>query len=153
MFGAKDGHPQAASRKRGSVETLLGRQIEIEGNVCFVGGLHLEGRVLGNVTSGEDTEGHLSVGDTGIIEGDVRVASVVLNGTVLGDVYSTEKLSLGAKAKITGSVYYKAVELQAGAQINGKMVHESMAAAVVGRQQATAVTADPRMIESQSGVG
>jgi cytoskeletal protein CcmA (bactofilin family) len=134
MFNSKSNgngsSPPPPPRNTGTVETLIGRQTEVTGDVRFTGGLHLDGRVLGNVASTVDKSAHLSISESGSVEGEIRVPMIVLNGAVVGDVYATEKVTLGAKARVTGNVFYKLIEMQSGAQVNGQLVHESMAAAM-----------------------
>lgn len=107
-----------------AVETLIGRQTEVLGDVRFSGGLHVDGRITGTVTSNADKGAHLSVSETGVITGDVRAPNIVLNGQVIGNVVAREHLTLGTRARITGNVYYKGIELAGGAVINGQLVHE-----------------------------
>jgi len=126
-------------RSNGSVETLIGRQTEVAGDIRFSGGLHLDGRVFGNLCSTAEQSAHLSISETGSVEGEVRVPMLVLNGAVVGDVHVAEKITLGAKARVTGNVFYKVIEMQPGAQVNGQLVHESMAAAMVVARAPAAV--------------
>ncbi len=107
-----------------SVDTLIGRQTEVLGDVRFSGGLHVDGKIIGKVIATSDKGATLSVSEAGIVEGDVRAPKIVLNGHVHGDVISSESLTLGARARISGSVYYKNVEMMSGAVINGQLVHE-----------------------------
>lgn len=129
----KFGNSSVKSGATTGVDTLIGRQTEILGDIRFAGGLHIDGKVKGKVlTSGEKTSS-LSVSESGAIEGDVRVPNIVLNGTVIGDVYATEKITLAAKARVTGNVYYRIIEMEGGAQVNGQLVHETaMAQAEAG---------------------
>jgi cytoskeletal protein CcmA (bactofilin family) len=48
-----------------------------------------------------------------------------LNGTVKGDVRATERVELGPKARVIGNVQYKLIEMSIGAEVNGKLIHES----------------------------
>lgn len=107
-----------------AVDTLIGRQTEMLGDVRFSGGLHIDGKIIGKVIATADKGATLSVSEAGIIEGDVRAPKVVLNGTVHGDVVSSENLTLGTRARISGSVYYKNIEMMSGAVINGQLIHE-----------------------------
>ena len=67
----------------------------------------------------------LSISERGCIEGSVVVPHVVLNGTVKGDVRATERVELGPKARVIGNVQYKLIEMSIGAEVNGKLIHES----------------------------
>ena len=110
-------------RKADKINTLLGQQTEIQGDIRFSGGLHVDGTVKGNVSADNDGRSMLSLSESGVIEGAVNVPYVVLNGTVAGDVQSSEHVELAAKARITGNVHYNLLEMAVGAEINGKLVH------------------------------
>ncbi len=133
MFG---GNNPKSSNAATSVDTLIGRQTEVLGDVRFSGGLHVNGKIKGKVIANSDKAASLSVSDTGLVEGDVRVPNIVLNGAVTGDVHATEKITLAAKARVNGNVYYKIIEMEGGATVNGQLVHEGEA----GRAPAAALT-------------
>lgn len=113
-----------------AVDTLIGRQTEILGDVRFTGGLHVDGKIKGKVIANSDKAASLSVAESGSIEGDVRVPIIVLNGAVSGDVHASEKITLAAKARVTGNVYYKIIEMEGGSQVNGQLVHEPQGVSV-----------------------
>jgi len=108
-------------RKSIVVESLVGQQTEIEGDVRFAGGLHLDGCVKGRVVS-TDKGAQLSVGATGLIEGDVHAPRIVLHGRVSGHVYASEHITLGPQARVIGNLYYKTLEMAAGAKVLGQLV-------------------------------
>lgn len=111
----------------GKIDTLIGQQTEINGDVRFTGGLHVDGAIKGNViASGEAV---LMLSEHGRIEGDVRVPNIILNGAVTGDVYAAERVELAARARVTGNVYYNLIEMAMGAEVNGNLVHKGAPAA------------------------
>ncbi len=109
--------------KSAKVETLIGENTELVGNVHFSGGLHLDGVVKGNVIAEDDTNSVAIVSERGFIEGDVRVPRLLLNGRVNGDVYASERVELHRHARVNGNVYYNMLEMAMGAEINGNLVH------------------------------
>ena len=113
----------AKKRKAARIDTLVGRQTEIQGDIRFSGGLHVDGTVKGNVSADNDGRSMLSLSESAVIEGAVSVPYVVLNGTVAGDVLSSEHVELAAKARITGNVHYNLLEMAIGAEVNGQLVH------------------------------
>ena len=115
MFGRRK---QTTTR----IDTLLGKTANLQGDLEFSGGLHLDGRVNGNVRSTAPDGGALSVSETGFIEGRVEVTSIVMNGTVNGDMHARERLILGGKARVNGNVYYGVIEMAPGAVITGKLI-------------------------------
>ena len=122
LLGSSTGNNAA---KAPAVDTLIGRQTEVLGDVRFSGGLHLDGKVKGTVQAVGEKPATLSVSESGTIEGDVNAPNIILNGTVIGDVRSTERLSLAGKARVTGNVYYKVLEMEPGAIIVGQMMFET----------------------------
>jgi cytoskeletal protein CcmA (bactofilin family) len=121
MFGG-DSKPKGSTAK---VDTIIGQQTRIEGDVHFSGGLHVDGRVKGNIIAGSGSASVLNVSEHGSIEGDVQVPTVVLNGKVNGDVRSDDRIELAAKAEVNGDVYYNLIEMAMGAAVNGSLVHQS----------------------------
>ena len=110
--------------KSSKIDTLVGQGVEVNGEIKFQGGLHLDGVVKGNVCTADNAEGTvLVISDQGRVEGDVYVAYAVINGEVIGNVYASEKLELSAKARISGNVEYNLLEMASGAEINGQMSH------------------------------
>jgi cytoskeletal protein CcmA (bactofilin family) len=107
------------------VDTLIGKSVRVQGDVEFQGGLHLDGRIVGSVSSDDSRDSTLSVSETGFIEGAVQVPNVLLNGAVKGDIHARERVVLGATARVEGSVYYGTIEMTLGAQIKGKLVRLS----------------------------
>jgi cytoskeletal protein CcmA (bactofilin family) len=74
-------------------------------------------------------DGALSVSEFGVIEGSVAAAHVVLNGRVNGDIFGSERVVLGSKAKVRGNVHYGVIEMALGAEISGKLAPLGKAAA------------------------
>ena len=104
------------------IDTLLGKTANLQGDLEFSGGLHLDGRVNGNVRSNSGDGGALSVSESGFIEGSVEVTNIVMNGTVNGDMVARERLVLGEKARVNGNVHYGVIEMASGAVITGKLI-------------------------------
>jgi cytoskeletal protein CcmA (bactofilin family) len=110
------------------IDTLIGKAASVDGDLRFEGGLHLDGRIAGGVTAVSAAGATLSVSESGSIEGTVRVPTVLLQGTVRGDIHASERVVLGATAKVEGNVYYGVIEMTLGAQIMGKLVRLAPAA-------------------------
>lgn len=117
MFGKKQ-------RRHTVVDTLVGANSKLHGDLNFEGGCHIDGTVEGNVSADADSSSALSVSEQGNVEGGVTVPYVVLHGIVRGDVYATQRVELGPTARVIGNVYYNLIEMAIGAEINGKLVHQ-----------------------------
>ena len=105
------------------IETLVGKNTCVTGNLSFTGGLHVEGEIDGNVHAGDDSS-VLILSEDGIIKGDIHVPNMVLNGTVEGDVYASDHVELAPRARINGNVYYHLIEMSMGSTLNGSLIHQ-----------------------------
>ena len=103
--------------------TIIGQGTEVIGEVRFDGGLHVDGKVVGNVTGGAEQECAITLGAAGVIEGNLDVPYAVLGGTVIGDVRASRRAELTSGARIEGTLYYGLLEMDEGAEVNGKLVH------------------------------
>jgi cytoskeletal protein CcmA (bactofilin family) len=111
-------------RRHTVVDTLVGANSRISGDLHFAGGCHIDGTVNGSVTADPDSKSALSISEGGNIDGGVTVPYVVLNGIVRGDVFASQRVELGPTARVIGNVYYNLIEMAIGAEINGKLVHQ-----------------------------
>jgi cytoskeletal protein CcmA (bactofilin family) len=105
------------------IDTLIGENTRISGNIDFTGGLKIDGHVAGNLSAAPDSKSVLTLSEHGSIEGEVRVPHLVINGPITGHVYALEHVELAPKAKIKGNVYYRMLEMEMGAEVNGQLIH------------------------------
>lgn len=110
-------------KKTAKIDTLIGENTELTGDVKFSGGLHVDGVVKGNIIAEADSSSVLSVSDQGTVEGEVHVPYSIIDGTVTGNVYSNRHIELEANSRITGDVYYNLLEISSGSKISGRLVH------------------------------
>ncbi|HBF51470.1 MAG TPA: cell shape determination protein CcmA [Massilia sp.] len=109
---------------KSEIDSLIGLAARIEGDLCFSGGLRIDGEVHGNVLASEGPDSVLIVSEHARIEGEVRCANLVVNGYIAGSVHSTELLELQPKGRIHGDVHYKLLEMHGGALVTGKLTHQ-----------------------------
>jgi len=105
------------------IDTLIGVDTRIEGDLHFSGGLRVDGAIRGNVSEQNSTPSTLILGEHGKIEGAITAAKIVLVGKVTGPVKSSQFIELQATARIVGDLYYKSLEMHTGAVIEGKLVY------------------------------
>lgn len=120
MFLNKD----KTSKPQSRIDSLIGAGTKIEGDVTFVGGLRVDGEIKGNVRSTGDGGGTLVLSEHARIEGEIHVSHLVINGTIIGPVYSSEFLELQPRARVTGDVQYNSLEMHLGAIVQGRLVHQ-----------------------------
>ncbi len=117
MFGS--GHSKPQNR----IDSLIGGGTRIEGNVYFAGGLRIDGEVDGNVVAAPGKPSTLVLSEHARVEGEVTVTHLVINGEITGPVHVAEYLELQSKARVTGDVHYKTLEIQLGAIVEGRLIH------------------------------
>ncbi|WP_153145642.1 polymer-forming cytoskeletal protein [Dechloromonas sp. H13] len=119
MFGRK-----GESTPHARIDTLIGAGTQVEGNIRFAGGLRIDGVVKGNVEVAEGAAASMLVlSEQARVEGEVVVAHLVTNGTIVGRVAVTESLEMQARAKIVGDVEYSLIEMHQGAVVEGRLIH------------------------------
>ncbi|RTL48822.1 MAG: polymer-forming cytoskeletal family protein [Rhodocyclaceae bacterium] len=132
MFASKKPKPQ------GRIDCLIGAETKVTGDVVFTGGLRVDGEIKGNVHAAGDKPSTLVVSEHARIEGEIRVSHLVINGTVIGPIHAAELLELQPKARVTGDVEYGTIEIHLGAVVQGRMIHEGLAAKSVELKLASA---------------
>jgi len=155
MFSKKSAPTQIAS--------LIGSGSTVVGDLVFTGGLRIDGTVRGAVRcSDSDKGGMLVISETGVVEGEVQASHVVVAGRIAGPVHASELLELQPKARVSGDVRYKAIEMHHGAVVDGLLVHDDgvtatkssppLKLAVTGTKSETRseVKTDPK-VESMAG--
>ncbi|MBC3831715.1 polymer-forming cytoskeletal protein [Undibacterium amnicola] len=118
-------------KNKSTIDSLIGSSTSIEGDIHFKGGLRIDGHVKGNVIAESGTASILVISEQAVIDGEVRAGHVVVNGVINGPVISTELIELQSKAKISGDVHYKALEMMNGALVSGKLAHDQNAEPVL----------------------
>ncbi|ALO47122.1 bactofilin family protein [Pseudohongiella spirulinae] len=124
MFGAKN---KNLARSGSLHHTLISVGTEIQGDIRFTGELIIEGQLAGNIVADDDSEAVLRIADQGRVDGNISVPVAVVNGSVNGDVRASKQLELGARARVSGTVYYQLLEMVMGARVNGSLVCDTKA--------------------------
>ena len=105
--------------------SIIGPGTHIEGQVFFSGELYIEGSVHGSVCALPDQPATLVISDQARIDGEVRVAHLVVAGTINGQITSAEAIEFRPSARVTGDVYYKRLEMQRESIVEGRLTHQS----------------------------
>jgi cytoskeletal protein CcmA (bactofilin family) len=111
---------------KSEIDSLIGISARIEGDLCFSGGLRIDGQVLGNVIAADGPDSVLIVSEFARIEGEVRCANLIVNGYIAGPVFASELLELQPKGRIVGNVHYRLLEMHGGAAVTGTLTHQQL---------------------------
>lgn len=93
--------------------TIIGADFRVKGDIACEGDIQLEGTVEGNVKSVR-----LTVGETGIINGDVNAEDVRVHGKVVGTIRA-KTVELAGSAHVTGDILHERMSVENGAFLNG----------------------------------
>jgi len=110
-----------ARKKQPPIKSLLADGSQIRGDFTFSDGLRVDGEVIGNIRASDASPSILVISESARVVGEVRADHVIINGRVEGPVSATTLLELQPKARIEGSVTYKALEMHQGAVITGPL--------------------------------
>lgn len=124
-------------RKSDRTVTLIAPGTEIVGSVHFGDQLYVNGVVRGDLFANDDQEATVVVSATGRVTGDIRVPNVVISGHVEGNVHAGRRVELSAGARVRGNVYYRLMEMELGAMVEGQLLHDDGAGAPSGRAGGT----------------
>ena len=89
--------------------------VEITGTITFTGGLSFDGKLQKGDMNGEDLE----VGSKARIDGNINAESLVLRGSVTGDVMVTGRCELKGSASLVGSLITNRLAMDEGATLIG----------------------------------
>ncbi len=127
MFGNSKQAKQAKANRQGNgqVDTLIGRNTHVNGDIQFTGGLYIDGKVTGSIRACPDGQAMLSISEHGMVEGDIHVPHVVINGRLVGNIHNGQNVELLANAQIQGNIEYRLLQMAVGAAISGQLLQQS----------------------------
>ncbi|ACV25829.1 bactofilin family protein [Kangiella koreensis] len=135
--------------KSHNVDTLIAEGTSIKGDLSFEGALFVDGVIEGDIHGTNHEQSVLSVGVHGRIEGNIEAPFVIIFGQVDGDVRVSQKVELKPGARVNGDLYYKIIEMNAGATVNGKMVNLGEPHALEHKPERSEVISEPKVAQSK----
>lgn len=107
------------------IDSLIGQGSTVGGDVCFSGGLRIDGVVVGNVSGQGDKGSTLVVSEKARIEGQVICTHLILNGEIAGPITVSQYVELQPKARVRGDLCYKTLEVHPGAVVEGRLMYHA----------------------------
>jgi cytoskeletal protein CcmA (bactofilin family) len=108
-------------KKQPPIKSLIAQGCQLDGNFNFTEGLRVDGGIAGNITGAAEHPSILVISETAVVTGEVLADHVIVNGQVRGPVHARVLLELQPKARITGDVTYKMLEMHQGAMVDGRL--------------------------------
>ncbi|WP_079213989.1 bactofilin family protein [Ventosimonas gracilis] len=119
MFSKKKRSKQGVEITR--LDSFIGSNMSLVGDLTFRDGLRLDGRIEGNVSGAKDEKNLIVLSESSEIAGRVEAYDAVINGTIKGDLVVTHFLELQSKARILGNIRYRHLRMECGAVLEGKL--------------------------------
>jgi cytoskeletal protein CcmA (bactofilin family) len=98
--------------------TLIAAHSTVRGELDADGPLMVNGHFYGNAR----VRGEVAIGTDARWEGNIEAVNAVVAGEVVGDIVASDKLEVGASARIRGRVSAKRVAIARGAMIEGEII-------------------------------
>jgi cytoskeletal protein CcmA (bactofilin family) len=120
MFGKRETSLLLPTNER--FDTLIGKTSEIYGRMVVGESLRIDGKVVGNIESEENTKVTVAIGEDGVVVGDIFAYRVMVAGKVEGNIYATERVEFHQTAEVRGDVTYGSIGIEHGARIIGLVI-------------------------------
>jgi cytoskeletal protein CcmA (bactofilin family) len=103
------------TEQSGTMNKLM-NDVQIEGTLRFEHNLEFDGTIKGEIIS----EGTLVVGKNGKIEGEIKTHSVVVLGSVKGNINVKDRCVLKECSSVEGDVVSSLISIEEGAEFSGR---------------------------------
>jgi len=132
---------------RGGDAAVIGRSIQINGDLRGGEDLRIEGDVSGTV---ELKNSALTIGKEGRVKADVYARSIAVDGETKGDLYAAERVNVHVNARVQGNIIAPKVSIEEGAHFKGS-IEMDPAAVEKALGKTVAKGADKSGAENESG--
>jgi cytoskeletal protein CcmA (bactofilin family) len=145
--------PTAAAEARPAgakpATSILGPTLRFKGELRADEDFTLQGHIEGSIHHTQN----LTIGTDGMVKGDSRAQTIVVEGTVEGDMYALESISVRATARINGNLFAPRIGIAEGATFNGRidMANAAKAARSITERQAQATLSETSVERALTG--
>lgn len=101
--------------KQSDLNGFLDNGSHLQGELRFDASFRVDGKLTGKVES----EGDLIVGETGDIDGEIRVGQIFISGTVRGNITATKRVQISPSGKVFAEIDTPALVIEDGATFEG----------------------------------
>lgn len=116
MLGGKREEPANVSRiNPADAHTILGREASFSGKLTFEGAVRIDGKFEGEIF----TDDLLLIGPGAEVKAKLNVGSVVINGSVEGDIHAKASVEIKAPGKLRGNITTPTLVIEKGVVFDG----------------------------------
>jgi cytoskeletal protein CcmA (bactofilin family) len=117
-LGANPRSPSSSGGSSGAnLSAFIDQGSTFEGKLSFKNTVRIDGGFKGEI----DSENTLIVGESGDIEATIKSPTVVVSGTVTGNIIASLKVSLHKSAQVDGDIETPCIVVEEGAVFNGRL--------------------------------
>ncbi len=99
----------------GMINTVFSKDTEFFGDLSFKKSLQINGYFEGEIVSG----GFLVVGEGSVVKANIKAKTVILQGTVYGNIEATARLEIHATGKLYGNIRTAKLQIADGVVFEG----------------------------------
>ena len=92
------------------------KDTEFRGDLVFKGSFRIDGRFKGTIVS----DSMLVIGEQGVVEADIKVAYLVINGEIRGAIQAEDRVEIHARARVFGTIVTPKLVVEEGALLEAK---------------------------------
>jgi cytoskeletal protein CcmA (bactofilin family) len=122
LLGSSRREDESVATRPGEVHTLLGKGSEFEGKLTFEGQVRIDGKFNGQIV----TKDVLVIGDGARVQAEINAGTVIINGTVEGNVRASQLIELHAPARVKGNLESPALTMDRGVIFEGTSKMENL---------------------------
>lgn len=105
----------------GKISGFLDKDTDFSGEISFVNSIRIDGKFKGKILNGSS----LIVGENGIVDADVDVENISVNGMLKGKLRASERFEIYSKGKVSGEIVTPKLVIEEGAFFEGSCLMES----------------------------
>ena len=124
LLGIGSRQEESVATRPGEVHTLLGKGSEFEGKLTFEGQVRIDGKFNGHII----TKDVLVIGEGARVQAEINAGTVIINGTVEGNVRAAQLIELHAPARVKGNLESPALTMEKGVIFEGTSKMENLGA-------------------------
>lgn len=100
------------------VDTIIGTDVHVKGNLKNKGSIQINGNVEGEVKSDDN----VTVGESSVVNGPINAQNILISGKVTGTIEAKEKLEIDPTGILEGEIKTKILIVREGAIFNGNCI-------------------------------
>ena len=103
------------SKKQPKLDTIVGPESILKGELTSKGTVKIDGQLEGNVTAD-----CLIIGEAGQMTGDVTSREIIVGGRITGNIHATDGVDIQSKGEVCGDIFAARLTIAEGGRFDGR---------------------------------